>query len=569
MKKIAGMPGSAGFAVGQIVLYQKAKSGEASAPLSLEEARKSCAKQCEGLYQKALKELGEKEAKIFQAYKMLLEDPHLFLPIQARIDAGEAAEAAVRGECEKLAGQFARMKQEYLRQRADDLRHIGSMVLDAMHGTRAFVLPAEGEKVILAAYELTPADTLLLDKSRLGGFIIEQGGATSHSVILARTMNIPAVTGVKGVLSAFADGQRAILDGTEGIVLLEPDEESVRRYTALQRSSADLDRVIAAFRPEKTATRDGTPVELRANIGRPADMKLLEGAKYGGIGLFRTEFLYSDYAQCPGAEEQEAAYRQVFDAAGSRVVTVRTLDIGGDKSIPYLDLPKEQNPFLGDRGLRLCLERQPLFREQLRSILTAAAGRSVSIMFPMVTELFELREARKAAEAAAAELREAGRPCCDSVRLGIMVETPAAAVMAESFARHCDFMSIGTNDLTQYVTAADRGNPGVHRLYNPFNPAVLRMIAGVARAGSQAGTEVCVCGELGGDPAYIPILLGCGIRVLSVSPALLQRARYTVCNLGLPEAEKLVAGLLQMEDSADIEREAKRFQQEILNTCTG
>lgn len=561
MQQIAGNAGAPGSVHGKIVVLKKQSGqGDQQAPLSLDEARKKCVEQSERLYQRALKDVGEEDAKIFRAYIMLLEDTYLFAPIKARIEKGEPAEAAIREECEKTAAKFASMKQEYMRQRADDIRNVGNMVIDAMKGVAGGIdLPEGDQKVILAAFELTPADTMLLDKSRLGGFITEQGGATSHSVILARTMNIPAVTGVKNLLSVFQDGQDVILDGTGGKIILNPDEETCTKYLAEQQTREHLQAVIASFRSEHAVTADSVPVKLCANIGSPADMQALENEAYDGIGLFRTEFLYSGFDACPTVKQQTEAYRKVFDAAGDREVTVRTADIGGDKSIPYLNLPKEQNPFLGNRGLRLCLERPQLFSEQLQAILTAGAGRNISIMLPMVTELFELRKARDELDKAIRTLHENGIPCCEKIKLGIMVETPSAAVMAESFGACCDFMSIGTNDLTQYVTASDRGNPAVQNLYNPYNPAVIRLIANTASAGKKTGAEVCVCGELGGDPIFMPILLGLGIRKLSMSASHLKRIRFYICHLNSADAEQLAAKVLSMDDSSEIEKEAKSF----------
>lgn len=564
MQQIAGNAGAPGLVRGKIVILKKqAAAGSRKVPVTLDEARKKCVDQSESLYQRALKDIGENEAKIFQAYIMLLQDSYLFAPIEARISNGEPAETAIRDECEKKAEKFASMKQEYMRQRADDIRNVGNMVIDAVNGVSGKTeLPAGDEKVILAAFELTPADTMLLDKSRLGGFIIEHGGTTSHSVILARTMNIPAVTGVKNVLTVLHDGQDVILNGTNGTVILNPNESALQEYADKQKKEKHLKKIISGFHADSAVTLDGLSVKICANIGNPSDMAPLKTEAYDGIGLFRTEFLYSGFSTCPTVQQQAEAYRKVFEAAGNLEVTVRTADIGGDKSIPYLNLPKEQNPFLGNRGLRLSLDRKKLFSEQLQAILIAGAGRSISIMLPMVTELFELREAKAELEKAADALKKSGIPYCGHVRLGIMVETPSAAIMAESFASSCDFMSIGTNDLTQYVTAADRGNPFVQKLYNPYNPAVIRMISSTAEAGKKTGTEVCVCGELAGDMLFMPILLGLGVKKLSVASSRICETRFYLCHLKFSETEKLAEKVLSMDNSAEIKDIAKHFYNE-------
>lgn len=562
MQKILGNAGAPGLAHGNIVILRKGQTSSQDRPalLSLAEARKKCVKQSEHLYQRAFKDIGKTEAKIFRVYTMLLKDNYLFAPMKARIAKGESAENAIRQECEKAASKFTAMKQEYMRQRADDIRNVGNMVIDTMNGVSfAINLPKENGKIILVAFKLTPADTMLLEKNRIGGFITEQGGATSHSVILARTMNVPAVTGVKNVLTVFRDGEDAILDGTSGTVILNPDKATCRNFLTRQRTQKHLQKIVDAFRADHAVTLDGVSMKLCANIGNPADMKLLEGKSYDGVGLFRTEFLYSSFSSCPTVEQQANAYRQVFEMTGDREVIVRTADIGGDKAIPYLKLPKEDNPFLGNRGLRLWLERRKLFSEQLQAILTASTGRSISIMLPMVTERFELCEAKDELRKAADILKKNGMPCCKSVKLGIMVETPSAAIMAESFSSACDFMSIGTNDLTQYMTAADRGNPAVQKLYNPYNPAVVRTLANIAKAGQKTGTEVCVCGELAGDLSFLPILVGFGIRKFSAAPSRLKQMRFYLCHLKLSDAKKLAEKVLTLENSTEIIKCARKF----------
>lgn len=568
MQTIKGNPGAPGIAIGTIVLYTK-QASEPAEEMTFTAARAACVEQMKQLRQRALEEVGEEQAKIFTAYQMLLEDAYLFQPMERRIAAGEPSEQAIGTECEAVAQRFAGMKQDYLRQRADDIRNVGNLLINRMKGARPGLVLPEGEsKVLLAAYELTPADTFLLDKKRLGGLITEQGGATSHTVILAKSMGIPAITGVRQVLSALGQHQSAVMDGQTGELILDPDAQTVQICLQKQDSQRVFREKVDRLGCRQAVTKDGEIIRLCANIGSPRDMDALQNEEYDGIGLFRTEFLYADSAAEPTMAEQEAAYRAVLERADGREVIIRTLDIGGDKEVPYLCLPKEQNPFLGNRGLRLCLERRELFVRQLEAILTASAGKQVKIMFPMVTEISELVEAKRCLGEAERELMEKGQPCCEKVKIGMMVETPAAAVMAESFAACCDFMSIGTNDLTQYVTAADRGNPHVQKLYCPYHPAVIRLIANTAAAGLKTGTEVSVCGELGGNPLFLPLLIGLGIGKLSMAPALLKTARFLICHMTKRDTEQLARQILELEDAAQIEAALQRAYQKLLKNIS-
>lgn len=556
MEKIKGVSGAYGIVQGEIVFYKKnsVENGRTGTQRDLEAARAECRKQMQALYDKTLKELGEDQAKIFSAYDMLLRDEVLFTPMRRRIEKGENPVLAVREECMRMSDLLSAKSNGYMRQRAEDIRYIGEMVVNAMNGTpEELALPEGSAPVILAAYELTPADTMKVDVKRLGGLVTEQGGVTSHTVILAKSLGIPAIIGVKNISTLLGAGGEGILDGDAGVVIVEPDAETRNIYEVKIRENNLLKEKIEAVKNRETYTKDGARIQVCANIGKPEDLNQLEGMQYDGIGLFRSEFLYSADAQKPSYEMQQEAYRKVIDSVYPNSVIIRTLDIGGDKELPYLELPKEENPFLGNRGIRLCLEHRDLFREQLSAIITAAAGKTVKIMLPMITGISEIEETKKELEGVKLQLREKGVPYCDDIRLGIMIETPASAIMAKSLAGHCDFFSIGTNDLIQYLLSVDRGNSSIRSLYTPYHPAVIKMIAETIKAGNEAGIEVSICGDLAGNVKFTRLLLGLGLKKFSVPGPLVGRIKLEIGSLRISDAESLAGKILLMEDSREIE----------------
>lgn len=556
MEKIKGVSGAYGIVQGQIVFYKKnsVENSRTGTQKDLEAARAECRKQMQALYDKTLKELGEDQAKIFSAYDMLLRDEILFTPMRRRIEKGENPVLAVREECMRMSDLLSAKSNGYMRQRAEDIRYIGEMVVNAMNGTpEELTLPEGSAPVILAAYELTPADTMKVDVKRLGGLVTEQGGVTSHTVILAKSLGIPAVIGVKNISTLLGAGGEGILDGDAGVVIVEPDAETRNIYEVKIRENNLLKEKIEAVKNRETYTKDGVRIQVCANIGKPEDLNQLEGMQYDGIGLFRSEFLYSADAQKPSYEMQQEAYRKVIDSVYPNSVIIRTLDIGGDKELPYLELPKEENPFLGNRGIRLCLEHRDLFREQLSAIITAAAGKTVKIMLPMITGISEIEETKKELEGVKLQLRAKGVPYCDDIRLGIMIETPASAIMAKSLAGHCDFFSIGTNDLIQYLLSVDRGNSSIRSLYTPYHPAVIKMIAETIKAGNEAGIEVSICGDLAGNVKFTRLLLGLGLKKFSVPGPLVGRIKLEIGSLRISDAENLAGKILLMEDSREIE----------------
>ena len=556
MKILKGIAGAPGIAEGPVVFYSKQQGG--GEILDLDAAKLKCLADIRGLYEKTLRDVGEEQAKIFSAYEMLLEDEMLYLPIRSAIESGTDPVLAAVEETEKLSQMLATKGGEYMRQRADDIRYIGELLAQAMQGAQeSYQLPEGDEPFLLAARELTPVDTMRFDAKRLAGLVTELGGATSHTVILAKSLGIPAVVGVSGIEDAAGEGHRAFLDGYTGEFVLDPDAETATAYGKKREADLQLMREIESVRESETRTADGERIAVCVNIGKPQDLKGADGIRFDGVGLFRSEFLYSSESEKPSIEAQRKAYQKAIDAVWPDPVIIRTLDVGGDKQLGYLNMPQEENPFLGNRGIRLCLNNPEVFEEQLEAILLAAAGKSVKIMLPMITSIHEIEAAKSLLEKVAGRLAAAGTPYCTDAALGIMVETPASAILARQFAHHCDFFSIGTNDLTQYIMSADRGNAAVQNCYNPCHPAVITMIAETIRAGAHAGIEVSVCGDLAADLRFTVLLLGLGLKKFSVPLPQVGRIKYKIANTSLADAQALAEEILWMEDEAQI---AERLQ---------
>lgn len=551
MKLYKGIAGAPGIVCADVIYFEK-QTGEKQ-NISIDEAKEKAIKKVKALYKKALAELGEDKAKIFSAYEMLLEDEMLMSPIRAAIEQGAEPEEAVHGTTETMAAKLASKNNEYLRRRADDIRYIGEMLTDILNGKDSeFSFPEGGEKYILAAHELTPVDTMMFDSSRLAGLICECGGATSHTVILAKSLGIPAVVGVSGIKEA-DNAKNAYLDGYTGTFVISPDKKTEEEYMQKVRDEADLNKKLDEIKESEAYTADGEKIDVCINIGKPLDMKDSENEKIDGVGLFRSEFLYSSSAKKPTCEEQTEAYRTVIKKAYPNSVTIRTLDIGGDKQIEYLNMKKEENPFLGNRGIRLCLSNKDIFEEQLRSILIAAAGEKVKIMLPMVTCISEIKQTKELIKEICRKLDEENTEYCKEVSVGIMIETPASAITAADFAKHSDFFSIGTNDLVQYIMAADRGNADVEKLYNPYHPSVMRMLYNVINAGANAGIEVSVCGDMAANTAFTKILLGMGLKKFSVPIPMVSRIKYKISTVNLRDAKVLAEKVLNAENEAEVE----------------
>lgn len=524
----------------------------------LEQARVRCIAKTNQIYETALQEVGEAEAEIFKAHLLMLKDDEFFSQIQETIRSNQAnAEWAVVEAKNRLVKLFESMPTVYLQERAADIKDVTEGLLQVLLGLEdeALNLVAGKEPVILVAGELTPSDTIKMDKRYLAGLVTEAGGVTSHSVILAKTLGIPAVVGVAGLLERVKNGDQLLINGSSGEVYIGPDPGVIEK---MNRVKAAEDRFWQAARqaaegPAKT--RDGRQVTVCANLEDDAGYhKVLE--HFGeGVGLYRSEFLYMRHTRYPSETEQFEAYRRVAEGLQGREVVIRTLDVGGDKQIDYMNLPVEDNPFLGYRAIRICLHEREMFLTQLKAILRASAFGNVKIMFPMIVTVEELRQAKELVEEAKARLRQENQTFNARIEIGIMVETPAAAVLAATFAKEVDFFSIGSNDLIQYVTASDRLNPKVQYLYDSRNLAVLHLIRQVAQAAHGAGIPVSVCGEMASDYKLIPVLVGLGIDKLSMTPGAMTGAKYIIGKLTQSELAAKVRELLNYEEIARVEAE--------------
>lgn len=561
MSKISGIAASAGIAVARAFILEhpdytitKTSVSDVEAELvKLQAALDKSKGELLAIKERTLAELGEKKAEIFESHLLILEDPELISPVMDKIrEEAVNADYALNEVASQFVSMFENMKSAYLQERAADMRDVTKRVLNHLLGIH-YISPAEiSEEVIVIAQDLTPSDTAQLNRNFVKGFTTNIGGRTSHSAIMARSLEIPAVVGTKNVLSLVKAGDLVIVDGLSGDVLINPSEAEVAEYKTKQEA---YDLQIAEWkklRDEATVSADGKHVELAANIGTPNDVAGVIENGGEGVGLYRTEFLYMGRDKLPSEEVQYNAYRTVLENMKGKPVVVRTLDIGGDKELPYLDLPKEMNPFLGFRAIRLCLDRQDIFRTQLRALLRASAHGDLRIMFPMIATLGEFRAARDLLLEEKAKLREEGKEVSDSIQLGIMVEIPSTAVLADQFAKEVDFFSIGTNDLIQYTMAADRMNEQVSYLYQPYNPAILRLVKIVIDAAHAEGKWTGMCGEMAGDSTAIPLLLGLGLDEFSMSATSILPARSQISKLSAAEMKEMAAKALQLGTAEEV-----------------
>lgn len=499
-------------------------------------------------------DLGGHEAEILTGQSAMLADPFLRGEMEEAIDAGSSAESAVDQVCTRYADRFDGVEDEMMRQRAADVRDVRTrllaILLDA-HGGDIGSLP---RGCVLCVRELTASMVVGLQRDRVNAILAEAGGATSHSAILARAMEIPAVFGVPELMARVKDGDELVVDGGAGRVILNPDEGVRAEYRARYEKERAQRALLAVYRDKPTQTADGVRVRLYANIGSIAEARLAHDKGAEGIGLFRTEFLYMDRSRAPTEAEQLAAYQAVSEHMEGREVIIRTLDVGGDKAVDYLGMEREENPFLGHRAIRYCLDKPELYRTQLRALLRAGAKRrNIKIMLPLVTGLEELRAARTLLEQCKQEFTAERVAFDGNISLGVMIETPAAAVTADLLAQESDFFSIGTNDLIQYTMAADRGNPGVIRLYTPFHPAVLRSVRSVIVAARAAGIPCGMCGEAAADPRLTPLLLAWGLDEFSVNSADILPARIRIGRWSAADAADVAERALSFATAAEVE----------------
>lgn len=540
-----GIGASAGIGIGSVVIVKEPSLAYDNVTVSdavaekerFNNALEKCIAKTQAMAEDMKTRVGAKEAEILEGHVLLLMDPELTGQIETNIENEKmCAEAAVEQVCDMYAQMFSSIEDEMFQQRATDVCDIRTRLLKILLDVEDLDLAAVPQGTVLVAEDLTPSMTAGINPANVVGVLTEIGGKTSHSAILARALEIPAVLSIEGIVSKVENGQKVILDGSTGQVFLSPDEDTLKEYTAKREEYLAEKAALQAFVGKESATADGHVVELCANIGKPEDALKVVECDGEGIGLFRTEFLFMDRPQVPTEDEQFEAYKKVAETLEGKPVIIRTLDIGGDKEIPYLGLAKEENPFLGFRAVRLCLKRDDLYRPQLRALLRASAYGEIKIMVPMISCIDELRAVKAMIEEIKAEFDEKGIPYNKDIQVGIMVETPAASLMADAFAKEADFFSIGTNDLTGYTMAADRGNPDVAYLYSTYNPAVLRSIERVIKAGKAEGTMVGMCGEAAADPLLTPLLLSFGLDEFSVSATSILATRKTISLWTMEEA---------------------------------
>ena len=535
MKK--GIAASKGYAIGtvflqeheEIVITDQKVTDVAAEKEALQKSLDASRAQLEKIKEKAAAEMGEEKAAVFEAHITLLDDPEFTGAMAMEIESNSInAMKAVDNVTNMFVSIFESMEDAYMRERAADIKDVSKRIIANLAGKSADAFAITEANTVVVAHDLTPSDTAQLDRSKVVGFITNIGGRTSHAAIMARTLEIPAVLGLGDITSAVKTGDKIIVDGITGDVIINPSEDVIAEYEAKKEKFKEEQEELKKLIDVKTTTKSGKRVEVCGNIGQPEDVLGVIANGGDGVGLFRTEFLYMDRDNAPTEEEQYESYKFVLEKVEGKQVVIRTLDIGGDKTLPYLPLPEEMNPFLGYRAIRLCLDRKEIFKVQLRALLRASVYGNLCVMFPMISGLEEFQNAKAVVEECKAELRAEGKEYSDSIQWGIMVEIPAAAVYADELAKHVDFFSIGTNDLIQYTLAADRMSEKVSYLYNPMHPAVLRLIKMTIDGAHKHGKWVGMCGEMAGDEAAIPTLVEYGLDEFSMSATSILNAKKII-----------------------------------------
>nr|WP_315045283.1 phosphoenolpyruvate--protein phosphotransferase [uncultured Leptotrichia sp.] len=563
MKRLTGIGASEGVAIGKVLLFTEEEmlipevkdenSTIESELTKLEDGLKKSKTQLIAIREKVKEKMGEDKAAIFDGHIMLLEDEDLIMEVEDKIKGeGLPAAKALHDGINEYCEMISQLDDPYLRERAADLQDIGKRWLKNLLGIRIKDLSDLEPNTVVVTYDLTPSDTAQLDLENCVGFLTEIGGKTAHSAIMARSLELPAVVGIKGVLNEVKEGETVIMDGEEGELFLDPSPELIAEYVAKKEKLAAEKEELKKLISEEAVTTDGRKVDIWGNIGSPNDVDAVIASGATGIGLYRTEFLFMNSDHFPTEEEQYEAYKVVVQKMQGKPVTIRTMDIGGDKELPYLDLPKEMNPFLGYRAIRISLENKDMFKTQLKAILRASHYGQIKIMYPMISSVNEIRKANEILEECKKELDEVGELYDRNIKVGIMVETPSTAIIAYKFAKEVDFFSIGTNDLTQYFLAVDRGNEMVSALYNSFNPAVLEAIQKVIDAAHNAGISVSMCGEFAGDKKATKLLLGMGLDSFSMSASSTLQVKKIIRSSSYAEAQKYRDIILQQDTPAEV-----------------
>ncbi|HEX5220931.1 MAG TPA: phosphoenolpyruvate--protein phosphotransferase [Verrucomicrobiae bacterium] len=561
---LRGIPVSAGVCRGKILVLDKARKGverrelsEAEIPDELNRLQQSLVRtreQLQEVQRKVAQNLGAEHATIFDAHLMVLEDPALIDEVVRVIQRDKVnAEFAFHTITERYADALAKVEDEYLRERTSDMRDVSSRVLNNLAGHADIVdLARLGEPCIIIAHDLTPSKTALLDRKNVLGFATDIGSKTSHTAIMARSLRIPAVVGLKNASEELTSGEYALLDGFNGVIVVNPTDQTLFEYGQLIRKQVTLEEKLRDALTQPAITLDNHRIFVSANIEQAEDAETVRATGADGIGLFRTEYLFINRETPPGEEEQYQAYRQVAAALKPSPVVIRTLDLGGDKLLSSLAAHTEMNPFLGWRAIRFCLQHEEVFRAQLRAILRASVEGNIKVMYPMISGLDELVQANAFLGQFKAELQKEGVPFDDKLEIGAMIETPSAAVIADALAKRVQFFSLGTNDLIQYTLAVDRLNEKIAHLYEPTHPAIVRLIQRTVEAARAHKVWVSVCGEMAGDPTLVPLLIGLGVDELSAAPPLLAQLKYLIRRLKLSDTRELAAFALNCESAAEI-----------------
>lgn len=563
---ITGIGASKGFGIGKIVIIQDVDLVIPDSPVSDTEAELTRFSQAvdtfvhrtEKMAAEIRSSVGEKEAEILEGHILMLQDPAMSDGVRDGIKEGLTAERAFSNVCDMFANVFSMAEDELTKQRATDVEDIRSRMIKILLHVEEVDIRNVPPNTILVAKDLTPSMTVGIHKENVVGILTEVGGYTSHSAILARALGIPAVLSLTDITTKAKDGMEAVCDGESGTVILSPTDTEKKDYEKKRLAYLEQMNALKDFFGKPTLTADNTSVELVCNIGKPGDVSAVLEASGEGVGLFRTEFLFMDRDTLPTEEEQFQAYKEVAEKLSGKPVIIRTLDVGGDKEIPYLHLPKEDNPFLGYRAIRVCLDRKDMYRIQLRALLRASAYGKVRIMIPMITCVEELRGAKELLEELKNELRSQSISFDENIQVGVMIETPAAVIIADLLAKEADFFSIGTNDLTQYIMAVDRGNAHVANLYSHYNPAVLRAIKHVITCGKKEGIMVGMCGEAAADSRLIPLLLSYGLQEFSVSATSVLATRATISKWDKSSADALTDQVAALSTKEEVENCLKK-----------
>lgn len=564
-----GTGASAGIGIGKVVIVEEKElvikreniTDAAAEVQRFKGALETSMKQTEALAADLAQRVGEKEAEILNGHIMLLSDPMLTGEIEAMITNDSVnSEFAIETVCTNYANVFASMGDELMQQRATDMKDIKTRMQKVLLGVESVDIAALPEGSIILAKDLTPSMTAGINPANVTGIVTELGGRTSHSAILARALEIPAVVALTGILNEVKNGDVLVLDGTDGTVLVNPEDSILAEYQGKRAAFLKEKKELEQYIGRPSVTKDGVHVEVVANIGKPEDVDKVLQYDGEGVGLFRTEFLFMDRDAMPTEEEQFEAYKKVAIAMNGKPVIIRTLDIGGDKEIPYMGLEKDENPFLGYRAVRFCLDRKDdVYRPQLRALLRASAFGNIKIMIPLVTCIDEYRQVKALVEEIKQELTDKGFAFNKDIPLGIMVETAAASLIADIFAKEVDFFSIGTNDLTQYTMSVDRGNDKISYLYSTFNPAVLRSIKRIITCAREEGIMVGMCGEAASDPMMIPLLLAFGLNEFSMSPSAILRARKMITEYSTEELQAVADQAMSFATTAEVENFMREF----------